>query len=206
MTGAGCAPAWIGGAWHAGAPVPWSPELRDEYGALVAALGEKFGGDELCVAVHVTGPTFPSAEMHPAPGIESAPGYSLEAIAAAWKGSIDAYAAAFPATTACLSISVRGIARQYVGPVIAYGREKLAARLAVEHNALKAATMPEAPHQRLVADLARQGVTTGYEMVCAAAANPGRFGSGNVMDGIALGKAAGGVYFDVYPPDLAALT
>src|SRR5688572_20321031 len=27
MTGTNCSPEWIGGAWHRGAPVPWSPEL-----------------------------------------------------------------------------------------------------------------------------------------------------------------------------------
>lgn len=205
MTGAGSSPEWLGGTWHAGAPVPWSPQLGEHYAILVQLLGEKFSRDPLCLGVHITGPTFPSAEMHPAPGIESQPGFSVDAIVAAWKASIDAYAVGFPATTACLSISVQGLARQYVVPVVAYGRETLTSRFAVQHNALKASTQRDAPHHRFVADLARQKVTTGFEMVCAAATNAGRFGSSNVMDGIAVGKAAGGVYWDVYPPDLNAL-
>jgi hypothetical protein len=42
-------------------------------------------------------------------------------------------------------------------------------------------------------------------MLCAAGNNPARFGSRNVMDGVNIGKAAGASYFDIYPPDLAAL-
>src|SRR5687767_5417706 len=35
LTGVACAPKWIGGPWHLGAPVPWSPQLAEHYGALV---------------------------------------------------------------------------------------------------------------------------------------------------------------------------
>ncbi|HYO24649.1 MAG TPA: hypothetical protein VEQ85_06835, partial [Lacipirellulaceae bacterium] len=100
MTGAECSPSWLGGAWHARAPVPWSAELRAHYGTLVEQLGRRFSDDPLCVGVHMTGPTHPSAEMHPAPGIETVPGYSSDAMIEAWKSSIDAYAAAFPHTAA----------------------------------------------------------------------------------------------------------
>ena len=205
MTGAGCAPEWIGGAWHRGAPVPWSPELAHHYGALVAELGKKYADDPLLVGVHITGPTFPSAEMHPAPGIESARGYSDQAMIAAWSATIDAYAQAFPETACILSISVRPPAVRYLGQVAEHGRAKLGERFTLQHNALKAATNPRAPHHVFLASQAKQGVRVGFEMVCAAANNPGRFGSRGVMDGIAAGKAAGGVYFDVYPPDLGSL-
>lgn len=205
MTGAGSSPKWIGGAWHSGAPVPWSPELREHYGLLVERLGLQFGNDALCVGTHITGPTFPSAEMHPAPAIESVAGFTLDVMREAWKASIDAYARAFPHTAACLSVSVKGVAASYVNDVIEHGRVALGDRFAVQHNALKASTQRGAPHQQLVAALAQDGVRTGYEMVCAAATAARRFGSPDVMNGIAIGKEAGGVYWDVYPPDLANL-
>lgn len=205
MTGAECSPPWIGGAWHARAPVPWSPELRAHYATLVEQLGARFRDDALCVGVHITGPTHPSAEMHPAPAIETVAGYSSGAMSEAWEASIDAYAAAFPHVSACLSVSVKGPARAYVAEVVAYGRHALGERFAVQHNSLKATTQNRAMHQRLITEMAHAGVHTGYEMVCAAANNPRRFGSADVMTGIAIGKAAGGLYWDVYPPDLKNL-
>ncbi len=205
MTGAGCSPPWIGGAWHRGAPVPWSPELAEHYGALVAELGKKYALDPLLVGVHITGPTFPSAEMHPAPGIESAAGYSAGAMAKAWASSIDAYGNAFPETACILSISVKPPALGYLGDVTTHGKQALGERLTLQHNALKATTNPHAPHHAFIASEAKARVRVGFEMVCAAANNTRRFGSRDVMDGIAAGKAAGGVYFDVYPPDLASL-
>jgi hypothetical protein len=205
MTGAESSPEWIGGAWHRGAPVPWSPELAKHYGALVAELGRKYAGDPLLVGVHITGPTFPSAEMHPAPGIESVAGYSDAAMIAAWSAAIDAYAAAFPETACILSISVKPPAVRYLAQVVEHGKKALGKRFTLEHNALKASTHPNAPHHVFIESQAKLGVRVGFEMVCAAGNAAGRFGSRDVMDGIARGKAAGGVYFDVYPPDLAGL-
>jgi hypothetical protein len=205
MTGANCSPEWIGGAWHRGAPVPWSPELAKHYGELVAELGEKYAGDPLLAGVHITGPTFPSAEMHPAPGIEGVAGYSDAAMIAAWSAAIDAYAAAFPETACILSISVKPPAVRYLEQVVEHGKKSLGKRFTLEHNALKSSTHPNAPHHVYIASQAKLGVRVGFEMVCAAANNPGRFGSRDIMDGIARGKAAGGVYFDIYPPDLAGL-
>jgi hypothetical protein len=204
MTGRDCSPEWIGGAWHRGAPVPWSGELKQHYGALVAELGKKYAADPLLCGVHITGPTFPSAEMHPAPGIESIAGYSDQAMIDAWASSIDAYAAAFPRTACRLSISVQPSARRYLDAVVDYGRETLGERFTLQHNALKASTHPMAPHHLFIATQAKEGVRVGFEMVCPAT-NAARFGSRDVMDGIELGKAAGGVFFDVYPPDLKAL-
>jgi hypothetical protein len=205
MTGNGSAPTWIGGAWHRGAPVPWSPELKQTYGELVAELGKRYAHDPLLVGVHITGPTYPSAEMHPAPGIDAVQGFSNQSMAEAWKASIDAYAAAFPQTACLLSISVRRPANFYLGEVVSYGREKLGERFTAQHNALKAGTQPAAPHHRIIEQLHRSGVRVGFEMVCAAANNANRFGSASVMDGIKIGEAAGGTYFDVYPPDLSHL-
>jgi len=205
LTGVACAPEWIGGPWHLGAPVPWSPQLAEHYGALVAELGKRFADDPLLVGVQITGPTFPGGEMHPAPGLESLPGYSDQAMIAAWAASIDAYAKAFPQTACMLSISVKSPVRRYLDQVVAYGREKLGERFTLQHNALKASTHPQARHHVFIASQGRQGVRIGFEMVGPASRNPRRFGSAEVMDGVNRGQAAGGVFFDVYPPDLDKL-
>lgn len=205
MTGANCSPEWIGGEWHRGAPVPWSPELAKYYGELVAELGRRYAEDPLLVGVHITGPTFPSAEMHPAPGIEAVKGYSDQKMLEAWSRAIDHYAAAFPNNACLLSISVRRPANRYFAKTIDHGRAKLGERFTLQHNALKAGTQFLAPHHRLIAEQHQRGVRVGFEMVCAAANNPTRFGSPDVMDGVKIGKAAGGTYFDIYPPDLHQL-
>lgn len=205
MTGANCAPEWIGGDWYRGAPVPWSPELRKRHGELVAELGRRFAEDPLLVGVHITGPTFPSAEMHPAPGIESLEDYSDEKMLNAWTEAIDAHAAAFPNNACILSISVRRPANRYLSKTIEHGRAKLGQRMTLQHNALKAGTQLLAPHHQVVAQLHQRGVRVGFEMVCAAATNPARFGSRDVMDGIKIGESVGGIYFDVYPPDIRTL-
>lgn len=205
MTGANSAPEWIGGDWYRGAPVPWSPELSTRYGELVAELGRHYAKDPLLVGVHITGPTFPSAEMHPAPGIESVKGYSDQKMLDAWAGAIDQYAAAFPNNACILSISVRRPANRYLSKTIDHGRATLGERMTLEHNALKAGTQLLAPHHRVIAEQHQRGVRVGFEMVSAAANNPARFGSPDVMDGVKIGKAAGGTYFDIYPPDLSHL-
>ena len=205
MTGANSSPDWIGGEWHRGAPVPWSPELDKYYGELVAELGRRYADDPLLVGAHITGPTFPSAEMHPAPGIESVKGYSDQKMLDAWSGAIDKYAAAFPNNACILSISVRPPASRYLAKTIDHGRAKLGKRFTLEHNALKAGTQPLAPHHQVIALQHQRGVRVGFEMVCAAANNAKRFGSPDVMNGVKIGKAAGGTYFDIYPPDLRQL-
>ena len=96
-------------------------------------------------------------------------------------------------------------ADRYLAEVVAYGRRKLGPRLTLQHNALKASTNPLAPHQLYIANAAKQGVRVGFEMACAASNQPQRFGSRDVMDGVKLGQAIGGVYFDIYPPDLESL-
>jgi hypothetical protein len=205
MTGVGSVPEWIGGAWHLKAPVPWSPQLAEHYAALVAELGARYADDPLLVGVHITGPTFPSAEMHPAPAIEGVVGYSDKAMIAAWAASIDAYAKAFPETACILSISVQLPTRRYLEEVAAYGVSKLGERFTLQHNALGARTQPLARHHVFIAAQAKRGIRVGFEMLCAAGNNPVRFGSRDVMDGVNIGEAAGAAYFDIYPPDLAAL-
>ena len=77
--------------------------------------------------------------------------------------------------------------------------------MTLQHNAPKAGAQFLAPHHLVIAEQHQRGVRVGFEMVSAAANNPTRFGSPDVMDGVKIGKADGGTYFDIYPPDLSQL-
>ena len=201
----GMSPRWPGGAYYQGAPLPWSPEMTAAHETFIAELGRRYGTDPRLVAVHATGPTYPSAEMHPAPGLERVRGYSAARMLEAWSRSLSAYARAFPGKDVCLSLSVQGPAADYVDPVIARAIAILGPRFILQHNALKAGTNPTAPHHRKALEYRARGVRIGFEMACSANDFPERFGSRNVNDGVAIGEAAGADFIDVYPPDLEQL-
>lgn len=205
----GYSPEWIGGQWiqegngigGKRAPAPWSPEMISAWADLWDGLGNWFGNHPLIVVAHITGPTWPSAEMHPAPGLKTKKGYSQAAMIGAWKTSGLIVARAFPDVAACLSISVQDEANLYVRDVIGELHDELGDQLRLQHNALAAKTKPLAPHHRLIADCHRmKGIGVGFEMLCTVKERI-RFGSAamDVMDGINIGKVAGGKWFDVYP-------
>ena len=196
----GLSPKWFGGQTHQGAPVPWSPEMLAAYGDLMRELGGRYR--YRFYVVHVTGPTHPSAEMHPAPGIESVTGYSDAKMIAAWATAAGHVNAAFPTTSAALSISVQSPASRYVDATINRLRLIFGNRLILEHNALKANTVVTAPHHALLRKYSQLGVRCAFEMACSATNESSRFGSKDVNDGIKVGKAAGAEFIDTYPPDL----
>lgn len=196
----GVSPKWFGGQTHRGAPVPWSPEMLEAYGDLMRELGSRY--KYRFYVVHVTAPTWPSAEMHPAPGIESVRGYSDQKMIAAWETAARHVNAAFPTTSAALSISVQRPASRYVDATINKLRLIFGNRLVLQHNALKANTSVIAPHHALLRKYSQLGVRVGFEMACSAYHESDRFGSRDVNDGIAIGKAAGAEFIDTYPPDL----
>jgi hypothetical protein len=199
----GLSPRWFGGLWHEGAPLPWSPEMLTAHAELMQELGRKYR--YRFHVIHVTGPTHPSAEMHPAPGIERVKGYSDAKMVQAWGTAARNVSTAFPTTSAALSISVQGPASRYVDATIGRLRIVLGNRLILQHNALKASTDVTAPHHRLLLKYSQMGVRVGFEMACSATDQPTRFGSRDVMQGVKLGRNAGAEFIDVYPPDLKGL-
>lgn len=204
----GVSPGWIEGQWIQDgldgsggkrAPAPWSPQMMDAWAELWTWLGRHYGGS--VVGTKITGPTWPSAEMHPCPGLKTKKGYSQAAMINAWKNAGLIVARAFPEVAACLAISVQAEANSYVRDVIGELHDELGDQLRLQHNALAANTNPTAPHHRLIADCHRlKGIEVGFEMKCPVK-DRARFGSAamNVMEGINIGKLAGGRYFDVYP-------
>lgn len=205
----GASPKWIGGKWMSDgakdAPVPWSPELEAAHAAFVQKLGERFGKSGDISTVHITGPTWPSAEMHPMPGIERVQGYSDLKMVNAWKDAIDAYDVAFPGKFLALSISVQRPANRYVEDVIAYAKANLGDRLILEHNSLAAKTDVTATHHVLLLRHRAGGGRIGFEAVCSANDDPVRFGSKDVNAGIRIGREAGAQFIDVYPPDIKSV-
>ncbi len=207
----GLSPSWLPGQWLGSggksAPAPWSPQLADAYATLMDSIGTRFRRDTTIVANHITGPTWPSAEMHPMPGLKHQKGYSVMAMREAWRDAAISANLAFPHLAGCLSISVQREADSYVRDVIGLARSIYGERLCIQHNALAADTGAQAGHHLLIQDCCLKGIKVGFEMVCAACDDPVRFGSRNVMDGITVGRRVGGSWFDIYPrpKEVAAL-
>jgi hypothetical protein len=207
-------PAWIGGQrlWYQGKtiPAPWSPQLSDAWMAFCDALGREFRGESRIKAAHITGPTWPSAEMHPMPGLKNQRGYSQQAMVTAWDDAAAGMLVAFPdpGFPLSLSISTQAEAGSYVRDVISRLKGRLGDRLRLQHNALAEKTSMTAPHHVLLRQQWQLGVRIWFEMVCSAQDDPVRFGSGDVMDGVQKGRVIGGELFDIYPRpgDVAALS
>ena len=126
----GLSPTWLPGQWIGSggktSPAPWSPQLADAFAVLCDAIGKQYQIGSPIVAHHITGPTWPSAEMHPMPGLKHQKGYSVTAMREAWRDAIISANTAFPQHPACLSISVKQEADAYVRDVINAARSILA--------------------------------------------------------------------------------
>lgn len=207
QTGRDITPRWIDGQWitwgNQTAPAPWSPEMRAALRSAAQELGSKYANDAMCVGVSPTGPTWPSAEMHPMPQLVKARGYSDQAMIEAWVGAIEIWDEAFPDVAKTLAISVQSPMDRLLSKVIAHFPHN---RLYLQHNSLQADTNPHAPHHAYILQAQRKGWNVGFEMVCSAFDNPTRFGSSNVMQGVRIGKAAKAEWMDIYPPDGFKLT
>lgn len=199
----GLSPKWFGGQTHEGAPVPWSPEMLAAHGQLMNELGRKYR--YRFYVVHITGPTHPSAEMHPAPNLARVRGYSDAKMVQAWVTAAQNVATAFPSESYALSISVKQPVNRFVDQTISKIRTIVGNRLVLEHNSLQADTSITAPHHQLLKKYSQLGVRVGFEMACSATDYPARFGSSNVMDGVKVGRNSGAEFIDIYPPDLKAL-
>ncbi len=199
----GYSPDWFGGQFVTAdgkrAPAPWSPQMMDAWRELWDALGVRYRGNPLIYGTKITGPTWPSAEMHPCPSLSTKKGYSKDAMIEAWTSAGIAVVNAFPNVTASLAISVQSVAGKYVRDVIGELNDNLRpGQLRVQHNALAANTDPASDHHRLVADCRKLGIGIGFEMKCTVK-DFKRFGSRNIMDGVRIGQRAGGLFYDVYP-------
>ena len=199
----GASPSWFGGLTYQGAPLPWSREMLVAYDTLMQELGRKYRYK--FYAVHITGPTYPSAEMHPAPNLDRVRGYSDAKMVDAWTTAAKSVASAFPDAALPLSISVQKPVNRYVDATINKIRLNVGSRLVLQHNALKANTTVTAPHHQLVMKYRQLGVRVAFEMACSAVNEPTRFGSRNVMDGVIVGRNSGAEFLDIYPPDLGGL-
>ena len=93
QTGRDLAPTWIKGQWGSSegkrAPVPWNTEMLGYYEDLVDNMASVYAGHPLLSGFYVTGPTWPSAEMHPMPGLRNQGGYSTTKVTNAWVRVLD---------------------------------------------------------------------------------------------------------------------
>lgn len=192
-------------------PVPWDPVLLRHWHECIKALGKKYAAEESVVLVHMSGPNRAGAEMHlPKSKADKAAwaklGYKPERLVAAWKATIDVYAAAFPRQALALNVALPIEDDGVVDQVLAYAHERLGKRLHVQHNALSARTEEKFRPQRWVRSAADK-TTIGFQLLCPVTPR-GRFNDdgkrfgGNLADGFRIGLHAGAAYFEVYPVDL----
>ncbi len=193
------APEWIGGAWHQGAPIPWSTEAQRALSDAIAALGNRYSGDPLLVGVHLTSTAnSSSSEMHLAAGLMSVAGYSDNKMIEVWTKAIDSYSAAFPNCALILNATLEPDHRGGITyPVISHCQRRLGLRATFQHNSLKASTPMDARHHQLILDLGRDGSRIGFQMACGSSER--RFG-GSFEE--AVDRAPGATYFEVYQEDI----
>ena len=196
-------PGWILGEWHQGAPIPWNTEAKRALRQAIAALGNRYGSDPLLVGVHLSSTAnHSSAEMHMAPGLERASGYSDAKMIDAWEDAIDSYASAFPNCAVILNATLEPNHRGAITyPVIDYCQMRLGLRATFQHNSLKASTPIDARHHQLILDLGRAGWRIGFQMACSTG-DRDRFG-GTLSEAIA--KSPGASYFEIYQEDIDQL-
>jgi hypothetical protein len=164
------APLWLGVPLYKSAPLPWDETMLNAHGRMVAALGQRYGGDSSLAGVELSGPTrgpSGSLEMHLADGLVRHSGYSPQRVAFAWIRCIDQYGAAF---RNCALISDGGVAPGGRDASITQAAfDHLARSYPIQanysHCALKANTQESAAHHAIVVNMARRGHTVGFEMV-----------------------------------------
>lgn len=206
------APQWLGVPIFKTAPLPWDEKMLSAHGRMVAALGQRYGGDANLVGVELGGPTrgpSGSLEMHLADGLVQYPGYSPERVALAWIRCIDQYGAAF---RNCALISDGGVApggrnASITQAVFDHLARSYPMQANFSHCSLKANTQESSVHHAIVVNMARRGHAIGFEMVGPSVAGVdgengpvSRFG-GTFDHAIAIANRAGARWLKIYQGD-----
>lgn len=173
--------------------------------AAAQALGARYASDTLCVGVHVAVP--PQGHSEELFWGKPTPAAAMQAN----KDSIDYWTAAFPSQMKILAGSANDIAGMQ--SLILYGVQKTGGKFLYKMNALSEKVPTNWDGMTIIRWAIDHGAQGGFEMLCGASANggdPTRFGSSNVMDGIAkgvqvTGKPVSGLYLAIYPPDLGGV-
>jgi hypothetical protein len=178
-------------------PVPWDPILLEKWRAFCKALGARYANNKAVVLVHIAGPTRFSAEMHLPREVLRQPGYSADAMVAAWKSAAQSVGAAFPHTAIALDVAKVVHPRDGITQrVMAECGSLLGRRATFQHNALSAKTRPGFLPQRLVTAQQAAGRRVGFQML-SDSAQP-RF-AGSLATALRLAVEAGAHYVEVYP-------
>jgi hypothetical protein len=206
------APLWLGVPLYKTAPLPWDEAMLNAHGRMVAALGQRYGGDLSLAGVELSGPTrgpSGSLEMHLADGLVRYPGYSPERVALAWIRCIDQYGAAF---RNCALISDGGVApggrdTSITQTAFDYLAKNYPIQANFSHCALKANTPESAVHHTIVVNMGRRGHAVGFEMIGPSVAGVdgqngpvSRFG-GTFDQAVAIANRGGARWLKIYQGD-----
>jgi len=120
-------------------PVPWDPIYQRNFSRVIAALGERYASDPLCVSVVLTCANSLSAEMHLPKRREDlakwkALGNYEDKLLYAYKKYTDEWAKAFPRQEISLHLSkVLDLPPQFCEQVIDYGLSKYPDRFSIQN-------------------------------------------------------------------------
>lgn len=153
MTGADCAPSWLGGQISARLAdnkvhkfvAPWSADLAPNYEALQIEIDRRFASDPLFCQTWCTGPTVPSQEMH-TNRLETHRDFTAAKMRHAWWAAIDTMASLFAAQTVVVSVSGQGAVLPYLRDVTDRAARVLGDRAAFQFNSLGPQTSETSHH------------------------------------------------------------
>ena len=189
-------------------PVVWDSAYLSAWTRFVTAFAKRYSTRKEVVLVHLSGPTWRTAEMYlprkgDAPDLLIKAGYTPDRLVDAWQTVIDHFAKCFPSTPLALNADVPLKEDGVLERVIDYAIKKLGERLCVQGNWLSAHTPTKYSRhafRKMVELHNSRGVKIGFQMLGSAEFRSEQ--QGPLNRAIAIGERAGGSYFEIYPTDL----
>ncbi len=189
-------------------PIIWDARYLKSWKNFVQALGKRYSARKEIVIVHMSGPTWRTAEMFlphkgSAPSLLREAGYSADVLCAAWTDVIDQFAASFPKHSLALNVDVPLENDGVMERVTEYAVAHLKGRLCLQGNWLSAHTptkFSKAAFNRMVELHQKKNARIGFQMLGSALFRAEQ--QGPLTKAIAIGNEAGAAYFEIYPTDL----
>jgi hypothetical protein len=199
----------VGPREDARVPLLWDEVYLKKWTALVRALGQRYGKEEIIALVHITGATSNGLEMQlPFTRVDRArwekAGYSPEKVIAAWKQIIDVYAEAFPAKPLDIDIHPVLGSDRVAEEVAAYGSARLGKRFGVFGGWISGRSPTEDQHHAGMHAIAEKYGKRGFsawQMIASMSRTPNRFAIGGLTATVEQGMKWNARYFEIWELD-----
>ncbi|MCO6043189.1 hypothetical protein NG895_04665 [Aeoliella sp. ICT_H6.2] len=182
------------------APVPWDPQLLNQWESFVEQLGNRYADTPRLTSVHLPG-FARSSEMHMTDQVMALPDYSSQALAEAWVNFADPVVEAFDDQKIVLNYATPSQAHMdhsdsdwVLDELIA----RAGTRAAFQANDLSARVTLDRSKYETLLQLKEQGYSVGFQMV--SGSQQIRFG-GEFEEAVATGLQAGAEWLEFYVND-----